>query len=53
MDSTRLSTGKNLVMAGLDCAVVINFARERPPSIPASLTAITAVPAVMFSQEML
>jgi hypothetical protein len=38
-------------MAGLDCAVVINFARERLPSIPASLTAMTAVPAVMLSQE--
>lgn len=35
IDSTRLSTGKNLVIAGLDCAVVINFASGLSPSASA------------------
>jgi hypothetical protein len=39
------------VIAGLDCAVVINFASGRSPSEPAPLTAITAVPAVNDNQE--
>jgi hypothetical protein len=40
-----------VVIAGLDCAVVINFTNGRSPSVPAALTAITAVPAVIFIQD--